>query len=145
MAKVAAQKLFLSSPLYAVIGASKNQTKFGTKVLSWYQERNMPVQPIHHRELHLEGLRTIASVAELPSPTTTSISIATPPNVTLAVLHTAMDLGVRSVWIQPGAADSNVAKWVKQHRMEGRVIYGGPCILVEGDAVRSLLLEPSRA
>jgi hypothetical protein len=33
MANVAAiQKLFLSSPYYAVVGASKDQSKFGTKV-----------------------------------------------------------------------------------------------------------------
>jgi hypothetical protein len=58
----------------------------------------MNVQPIHHvfqnlrplypyvsphdqKETHLEGLETIPSVAELPFPTETSISIITPPKV----------------------------------------------------------------
>lgn len=62
----AAQRLFLSSPRYAVVGASKDQTKFGTKVrlirliwtvliahedfwevLKWYQTRNKTVTPVH--------------------------------------------------------------------------------------------------
>ncbi|KAF8199987.1 NAD-P-binding protein [Mycena galopus ATCC 62051] len=140
MANIAAvQRLFLSSPYYAVIGASKDQSKFGTKILNWYKTRNMDVQPIHHKETHLEGLETIPSVAELRSPTQTSISIITPPKVTLGLLQAAMPLGVPAVWIQPGAADEGVAAWVKENGMEHRVIYGGPCILVEGDGIRSLL------
>ncbi|KAJ7121361.1 hypothetical protein C8R43DRAFT_900261, partial [Mycena crocata] len=78
-------------------------------------------------------------VGELPSPTKTSISIITPPKVTLPILRAALPLGVPAVWIQPGAADEAVAAWVKENGMEGRVIYGGPCILMEGDSVRSLL------
>ncbi|KAJ7093019.1 NAD-P-binding protein [Mycena crocata] len=140
MANVAAiQKLFLSSPYYAVIGASKDQTKFGTRILNWYRARNMQVQPIHPKESHLEGIPTIPTVGELPVPTKTSISIITPPKVTLPILQAALPLGVPAVWIQPGAADEAVAAWVKEKGMEGRVIYGGPCILMEGDSVRSLL------
>ncbi|KAJ7933835.1 NAD-P-binding protein [Mycena leptocephala] len=140
MANVAAvQRLFLSSPYYAVVGASTDQTKFGTKILNWYKARSMNVQPIHHKETHLEGLETIPSVAELPFPTETSISIITPPKVTLSLLQAAVPLGVPAVWIQPGAADESVVAWVKENKLEGRVIYGGPCILVEGDSIRSLL------
>ncbi|KAJ7467146.1 NAD-P-binding protein [Mycena latifolia] len=133
------QKLFLSSPYFAVVGASKDQTKFGTKILNWYKARSMPVQPIHPKETHLEGLATVVSVADLPVPAETSISIITPPAVTLSILQTALPLGVPAMWIQPGAADERVAAWVTENGMEGRVIYGGPCILVEGDSVRSLL------
>ncbi|KAJ6538881.1 NAD-P-binding protein [Mycena vulgaris] len=140
MASVAAvQKLFLSSPYYAVVGASKDQTKFGTKILNWYKARSMDVQPVHPKETHLEGIATVATVADLPTPTKTSISIITPPKVTLSLLQAALPLGVPAVWIQPGAADASVVAWVKENGMEERVIYGGPCILMEGDSVRSLL------
>ncbi|KAJ6594478.1 NAD-P-binding protein [Mycena capillaripes] len=140
MANVAAvQKLFLSSPYFAVVGASKDQTKFGTRILNWYKTRNMNVQPIHPKETHLENIETIPTVAELPAPTETSISIITPPKVTLSILQAALPLGVPAVWIQPGAADESVVAWVKENGAENRVIYGGPCILVEGDSIRSLL------
>ncbi|KAJ7028493.1 NAD-P-binding protein [Mycena alexandri] len=140
MANVAAiQKLFLSSPYFAVIGASKDQNKFGTKILNWYKTRNMDVQPIHPKETHLEGIATIPTVAELRAPSKTSISIITPPKVTLSILEAALALGVPAVWIQPGAADESVVDWVNKNGMEGRVIYGGPCILVEGDGIRSML------
>ncbi|KAJ7467141.1 NAD-P-binding protein [Mycena latifolia] len=140
MAAVAAlRKRFLSAPYFAVVGASRDQSKFGTKILQWYQTRKLDVQPIHHRESHLEGLATLRSVAELPRPKETSISVVTPPTVTLSILQTALPLGVPAVWIQPGAADESVAAWVKENGAEQRVIYGGPCILREGDSVRSLL------
>ncbi|KAJ7162110.1 NAD-P-binding protein [Mycena filopes] len=140
MANVAAiQRLFLASPYFAVVGASKDQSKFGTKILNWYKTRNMNVQPIHPKETHLEGFATIPSVAELRAPSETSISIITPPKVTLSILQAALPLGVPAVWIQPGAADESVVEWVKENGMEDRVIYGGPCILVEGDGIRSML------
>ena len=64
------QATFLSAPKYAVVGASKDQTKFGTKVssfrisirtrmrtiadtttfeqvLKWYQARSKDVTPVH--------------------------------------------------------------------------------------------------
>ena len=61
-----AQKSFLSSPVglyptlcghfvlnlphmqeFAVVGASTNKEKYGTKVLKWYINRNKTVTPIH--------------------------------------------------------------------------------------------------
>ncbi|KAJ7354630.1 NAD-P-binding protein [Mycena albidolilacea] len=135
----AVQKIFLSSSYYAVIGASKDQTKFGTKILNWYKARSLDVQPIHPKETDLEGIDTIPTVAELPHPTKTSLSIITPPKVTLSLLQAAIPLGVPAVWIQPGAADESVAAWVKENGLESRVIYGGPCILRDGDSIRSLL------
>ncbi|KAJ7502372.1 NAD-P-binding protein [Mycena galericulata] len=139
MSDIALQKVFLSSKIYAVVGASKDQTKFGTKILKWYQERGLKVQPIHPKETHLEGLETIPSVAELSAPTETSLSVVTPPKITLSVLQTALPLGVPVVWIQPGAADESVVEWVKENGMEGRVIHGGPCILRDADELRSNL------
>ncbi|KAI0823422.1 NAD-P-binding protein [Trametes gibbosa] len=137
---VEVQKKFLSSPKYAVVGASKDQTKFGTKVLKWYQARSKDVTPVHPKEDELEGLKTIRAITELPAPTETSISIITPPKITLGVLEQAKALNIPALWLQPGAEDATVISYVKENGLEDKVIYGGPCILVEGDGIiRSLL------
>lgn len=133
------QKAFFSSPLFAVVGASKVQAKYGTRVLRWYQARQLPVQPVHHREYELEGLKTVKSIADLAAPTRTSISIITPPNVTLGILKAAKDLGVPALWLQPGAEDPEVVKYIKESGLADRVVYGGPCVLRDGDGIRSLL------
>jgi len=133
------QKAFLQSPFFAVVGASKDQNKFGTKVLNWYKARSFNVTPIHLREKELQGLETLRSIAELPSPTETSLSIITPPKVTLEILEQAKELSIPYLWLQPGAEDADVLKYIKESGLSDRVIYGGPCVLDHGDALRSLL------
>jgi predicted CoA-binding protein len=49
----------------------------------------------------------------------------------LAALQQVKALGIPAVWIQPGAADEAVAKYVKDN-LPDKVVYGGPCILVLG-------------
>ncbi|EAU91083.1 hypothetical protein CC1G_03251 [Coprinopsis cinerea okayama7 len=128
------QNKFLSSPYYAVIGASKDQTKYGTKVLKWYQAREYKVTPLHPKESELEGLATLKSVSDLPNPKETSISIVTPPKVTLGALQLAKELDVPALWLQPGAEDEAVIEYIKEN-LADRVIYGGPCLLVSGDDI----------
>ncbi|KAF7322088.1 NAD(P)-binding protein [Mycena kentingensis (nom. inval.)] len=142
MAAPAIQKKFLSASTFAVVGASKDTNKFGTKILNWYKERGMPVHPVHprlQRESELEGIPTVASIADLPAPAETSISIVTPPKVTLSILESALALSVPALWIQPGAADDEVVAWIKENGMADRVVWGGPCILVLGDRLRASL------
>jgi predicted CoA-binding protein len=56
--------------------------------------------------------------------------------VTLAALERVKALGIPAVWIQPGAADAQVAKYVEDN-LPDKVIYGGPCILVLGETLLS--------
>ncbi|CAL1706145.1 unnamed protein product [Somion occarium] len=128
------KKTFLSSPKYAVVGASKNQTKFGTKVLKWYLVRNKD------KEEELEGVCPLRTLADLPSPTQTSVSIITPAKITLGILEQAKALGVPALWLQPGAEDAEVIKFIDENDLSDKVIYGGPCILVEGDGIIKSLL-----
>ena len=59
---------------------------------------------------------------------------------TLGILEQAKALDVPALWLQPGVEDESVVKFIKDNGLEDRVIYGGPCILVEGDTIiRSLL------
>jgi len=134
------QKTFLTQPFFAVIGASRDQTKYGTRVLQWYQARELNVTPIHPKEPELEGLKTLKSISELPSPKETSVSIVTPPKITLGILQQAKELSTPALWLQPGAEDEAVVEYVKANGLTDRVIFGGPCILAQGDnIIRSLL------
>ncbi|KAE9392259.1 NAD(P)-binding protein [Gymnopus androsaceus JB14] len=129
--------IFFKSPSYAVIGASKDQTKFGTKILKWYQARDMDITPVHPKESELEGVATVKSIEELPSPGTTSVSIVTPPKITLGILQKAKEVNVPALWIQPGAEDDAVIEYIKENNMADKVIYGGACVLVDGDGYRT--------
>ncbi|KAF8590917.1 NAD(P)-binding protein [Ramaria rubella] len=134
------QQRFMSSPQFAVVGASKDQSKFGTKVLKWYKEHGKAVTPIHPKEANLEGIDTVPKLSDLSSPSTTSVSIITPPVITLNLLKEAKELNVPALWLQPGAENDEVRSYIAEEGLTNKVLLGGPCILVDGEGIiRSLL------
>ena len=60
--------------------------------------------------------------------------------ITLDILKSAKELGIRALWLQPGAEDDTVKSFVKESGLDDRVILGGPCILEEGDGVIKSML-----
>ncbi|KAF7731813.1 hypothetical protein EC973_008328 [Apophysomyces ossiformis] len=124
----------ISVPMFAVVGASPVRTKFGNRILRWYQDNNLHVIPVNPKETHIESIPAISSIDQLPEPAHTGLSIITPPSVTLKILQQAESLGIRNVWIQPGAEDQAVLDFIKQGHLEN-VIVGGPCLLVEGPCI----------
>lgn len=60
--------------------------------------------------------------------------------ITLGILKQAKELPVRAYWLQPGAEDAEVVEYIKEN-LADRAIYGGPCILVEGDGVLVQMVE----
>lgn len=124
---------FLSSPHFAVVGASKDETKVGTRVLKWYAEHGKDVTPVHPKENEIQGIAAVRALADLPDPTHTSVSVVTGPKVTLGVLQQVKALGVPHVWLQPGTDDAEVHKFIEENGLTDRVVWGGACVLAEGD------------
>lgn len=118
---------FLSSPAFAVAGASANRDKYGNMVVRCYQQQGKEVVPVHPLEKEIEGLTCVSSVTALP-PTVKSLSIITPPPVTEKIVAAAITHGIENIWMQPGA-ESPAA--VELCRAQGvNVIADGSCILV---------------
>ncbi|CCO32371.1 hypothetical protein RSOLAG1IB_10198 [Rhizoctonia solani AG-1 IB] len=134
------EELFFKSSQFAVVGASKDETKVGNKLLKWYLERELNVTPVHPKEDEIEKTKTIKKLGELKSPKTTSVSIVTPPKITLDVLKEGKELGIPAFWIQPGAEDNQVRAYVISEGLTDKVVLGGPCVLVSGDKSRKSLL-----
>ncbi|KAI6091209.1 NAD(P)-binding protein [Hypoxylon rubiginosum] len=146
-------KTFFNSPQFAVVGASTNPAKFGHKVFTWYHAHSLPVTPINPASASIEtpfGVHpTVKSLAELPDPEHTSLSVITPAPVTLNVLKEAKKLGIPAVWLQPGTWDEAVIKYARGEfddaaeddgGYEGAVVagdggdgHGGWCVLVDGE------------
>lgn len=119
---------FLSEGPWAVVGASTHREKYGNKVLRCYQQNERtPLYPVHPRETEIEGLRAYPSLGALPEPAR-AVSIITPPEVTAAVVEEAAGLGIRHLWMQPGAEDEHVLELARSLGLEP--IAGGPCLLV---------------
>ncbi|OTB06479.1 hypothetical protein M426DRAFT_318890 [Hypoxylon sp. CI-4A] len=148
MTSEASVKTFFNSDQFAVVGASTNPTKFGHKVFTWYHAHSLPVTPINPASATIEtryGVHpTVKSLADLPDPEHTSLSVITPAPVTLNVLKEAKKLGIPAVWLQPGTYDEAVIKYARgaegEESYDGTVIAGdgggslsGWCVLVDGE------------
>ncbi|KAJ7347901.1 CoA-binding protein, partial [Mycena albidolilacea] len=103
---------FLSAPSFAVVGASDDETKFGTIVFKTMLEQGMDVVPINPFVVESQGRPCLDSLAEIADPGQTSISVVTQPSVTLKILRQAKDLGIFAVWLQPGAEDDAVLEFI---------------------------------
>jgi len=118
---------FLSAQHYAVAGASTNRDKYGNKVLRCYMQNNKQVTPINPRAETIEGLPCVANVADLDD-SVESLSIITPPKITVEVVKQAIAKGIKNIWMQPGAECDEAVELCQQNGIN--VIADGSCLLV---------------
>ena len=119
---------FLDSPRFAVVGASTDRGKYGNKVLRAYMQHGKTVTPVNPKASEVEGLPSVPDLAGLVDPTNTAISIITPPAVTLKVVEEAAGLGIKRLWMQPGAESAEAVARAQELGLD--LIAGGPCLLV---------------
>ena len=100
----------------AVVGASSSRAKFGNKALRAFLAEGYRVLPINPNESEVEGLKTFASVLDVPGP----IDLATvyvQPDVTLRLLDEFAQKGIPEVWVNPGAEDDVVMAEARRRKM----------------------------
>jgi predicted CoA-binding protein len=111
-------------------------------VLAWYHQHSLAVTPINPRAASIAlpsfEYPTVSSPSALSDPSQTSLSIVTPPSVSLQVLQDAHAAGIPAVWLQPGAFDDTVLEYARQHfsvAIAGQGGHGdeGWCVLVDGE------------
>ena len=91
----------------AVVGASSDRRKFGNKALRAFLAEGYNVVPINPNEREVEGLRTYASVLDVPD-TIDMATVYVPPPVTLELLDEFARKNIPEIWVNPGAEDGAV-------------------------------------
>ncbi|RXK39997.1 hypothetical protein M231_02637 [Tremella mesenterica] len=137
-----AMKSFILAPRFAVIGRIlSDPTRFDNKVLRFYLSHSLPVTPIKPQsspqtpsqisEETIEGLSVLSDIAQLGDITNTAISVIIRPDVGVPMIKRLFtgENQPWGVWFQPGAENEELDKFVKENKLEDKVIYGGPCIL----------------
>ncbi len=116
----------------AVIGASKDRSKFGNKAVRAYLSEGHTVFPVNPREREIEGLRCYGSVLEIPG----DIDIAllyVPPSAGLKVLGEIAKRGIKKVYFNPGTESPELEKKARELGLEP----------IFGCAIRAVGLSPS--
>jgi CoA binding domain len=103
-------------------------------VFVWYLTHSLPVTPINPRASEVtvrsKNYSTVSSPKALENASDTSLSIITPPAVTMNVLKEAKEAGINAVWLQPGTYNDEVMAFA---RKEFKAAIGG----YEGDSVQT--------
>jgi len=89
-------------PLVAVVGASRDRSKFGNKALRAYARQGWDVRPVHPTESAIEGLAAVASLSEIVDDVD-RVTLYVPPAVGLTVLDAIAALAPKELWVNPGA------------------------------------------
>ena len=100
----------------AVVGASSSRAKFGNKALRAFMAEGYRVLAINPNEAEVEGLKTYASVLDVPG----SIDMATvyvQPEVTFSLLDEFVRKGIPEIWVNPGAEDDVVMAEARARKM----------------------------
>ena len=100
----------------AVVGASNSRAKFGNKALRAFLAEGHRVLAINPNETEVEGVKTYASVLDVPGP----IDMATvyvQPDVTLRLLDEFQRKGIAEIWVNPGAEDGAVMAEARRRKM----------------------------
>jgi len=100
----AAARTFFGSSVFAVAGASSNKSKFGHKIFAWYLNHDLPAVPLNPTcsavTVQRKEYETVPDPSKLANATETSLSVITPPAVTMSLLQSAKEAGIRAVWLQ---------------------------------------------
>ncbi len=118
---------FLAGTPHAVVGASRDRAKYGNKVLRAYLQNDREVYPVNPNSKEVEFLATFPDLASLPQPVH-GVSVITKADVTESIVEQAAELGIKNIWMQPGAESEKAVKRAEQLGIN--VIAGGPCALV---------------
>lgn len=91
------------------MGASRDRRKFGNRAVRAFRRQGHDVIPINPNVSEVEGLRTYASVLDVPR----AIDVATlyvPPHIGVSIISDIAAKGIPELWVNPGAeSDTLVA------------------------------------
>lgn len=99
---MSAVKEMLEKKVWAVVGATSDQKKFGYKVYNRLKKAGYTVYPVNPKLKELDGDKVYPDLDSLPE-VPDVVNCVVPPDVTKDVVSVCAGKGIRYVWMQPGA------------------------------------------
>lgn len=108
-----------SNPGIALVGATNDSTKYGNIIFRDLRKKNYTVYPVNPRATTVEGEAAFKSLESLVAEKSVGLVVyVIPPKLTLEGLKVAESLGLKKVWVQPGAGDDTVRSYLDEHGFE---------------------------
>lgn len=117
----------LNLKVWAVLGATDNKDKFGYKIFKILKDAGYKVYPVNPGVDSILGDKCYPTLSALPVKPD-AVNFVVPPKVGEPIIAECVALGIKNVWLQPGANGDNVVNAAKKEELN--VIHKS-CILVE--------------
>jgi predicted CoA-binding protein len=122
---------FVSSRRIAVVGASRQAGKFGTRAAGDLEARGYQVCYVHPQAEAINGKPCLRSLAEAKTHAE-ALWVCVPPERGAQVLRDAAGAGFKNVWLQQGADSPELISLGEQL---GLKLVSGKCILMYAEPV----------
>ena len=122
------QKLKQKNIRIALVGASNDHNKFGSRIYRDLRSKGYDIVPINPKDKLIEGDRAYASIGmmeELPD----IVNFVVPPPIAMKVAQEAVELGIEHLWFQPGSESDELETWLEG--TNGIKYLVNSCIMVE--------------
>lgn len=91
----------------AIIGASRDRSKYGNKAVRAFQQQGYTVYPVNPGAAEIEGLDAYKSILDVPV-RPQLISVYLPPALLLKILPDIAAKGCDELWLNPGTESAEV-------------------------------------
>ena len=108
----------MRKPTVAIIGASRNRSKFGNKSVRAHLQQGYDVYPVNPTADEVEGLKCYPTLDAVPVTKLDRISVYVPPSVGLALLEAIQKAGAAEVWFNPGSESPELLKRAEELGIE---------------------------
>ena len=120
-------KDMLQLKTWAVVGATNNTEKFGYKIFKVMVDSGIEVYPVNTGVTEILGKKCYPKLADLPSKPD-AVNVVVPPKVGEMILRECAELGIKNIWLQPGADAPQVVQLAEEL---GLSVVHHACIMVE--------------
>ena len=110
-----------------IVGVSSNPEKYGFIVYKDLKDSGYDVVAVNPNLEYVDSDRCYHSIKEIPYKIDVLVCVVQ-PNVCYNIIKEAYHLGIKNVWIQPGAESEESIEFCKKHNIN--VIHNS-CIMIE--------------
>jgi predicted CoA-binding protein len=111
----------------AVVGATDNPSKYGYVIYRDLKRKGYRVYPVNPGRATVDSDPAYRNLASLPVQPTI-VNLVVPPKVAASVLKESLELGLKNIWLQPGAESPENLAFLQE---KGFNYLANACIMVE--------------
>ncbi|HHW68527.1 MAG: uncharacterized protein PWP07_2380 [Epulopiscium sp.] len=103
----------MEKKIWAVVGATTDQEKYGYKIYKALKEAGYTVYPISPKYDEIDGDKAYKSLKDLPQKPEV-VDFVVNPKIGLGIVKECAELGIKNIWLQPGTVSEELLALAKE-------------------------------